>query len=472
MYKICDNIEFNEDMIIIVPSYKEVYYKKKYINNNYKFTTFKNYLLDNYNENKKIVGNHENYIMMYNALKSVSSTLKNYKDFTSYSFVNDLLNTYDNFYTYDLNYNDKINDLNVIYKKYESLLEENNLINERLLKLYMLNNYSFNEKIVFCDLEKFDIYDLKIINKMQDVTIKSLNNKFLSEKFNFKYNDIKYNNSYLYNEFNDIEDELSFVLNDIKKRVLNEKIKFNDFAIVSPSIETYEPYLDLIFDVPYNKKAKIGLLTNKFIRALKEVLCTSFSFKNVINMLKLDLFCINYDLVNKLDNYMYSWNLENNEFVSGFNYNPNGDMKSFTTKDTNDLNMINDAIESINTPIMYLLKNTINVTDKSTLLRELYTYLDEEKIMDKLYEKDYEGATSLVNALESINDYLEDETSLAEIIEILSNLTFLSNNKMVFANSVRVSNINDFVVETIELDENRYQEALRNIHEQQLEKLK
>ena len=83
---------------------------------------------------------------------------------------------------------------------------------------------------------------------MQDVTIKSLNNKFLSEKFNFKYNDIKYNNSYLYNEFNDIEDELSFVLNDIKKRVLNEKIKFNDFAIVSPSIETYEPYLDLIFD--------------------------------------------------------------------------------------------------------------------------------------------------------------------------------------------------------------------------------
>lgn len=447
MYKICDNIEFDEDMIIIVPSYKEVYYKKKYINNNYKFTTFKNYLLDNYNGNKKIVGNHENYIMMYNALKSVSSTLKNYKDFTSYSFVNDLLNTYDDFYTYDLNYNDKINDLNVIYKKYESLLEENNLINERLLKLYMLNNYSFNEKIVFCDLEKFDIYDLKIINKMQDVIIKSLNNKFLSDKFNFKYNDIEYNNSYLYNEFNDIEDELSFVLNDIKKRVLNEKIKFNDFAIVSPSIETYEPYLDLIFDVPYNKKAKSGLLTNKFIRTLKEVLCTSFSFKNVINMLKLDLFCINYDLVNKLDNYMYSWNLEDNEFVSGFNYNPNGDMKSFTTKDINDLNMINDAIESINTPIMYLLKNTINVTDKSTLLRELYTYLDEEKIMDKLYEKDYEGATSLVNALESINDYLEDETSLVEIIEILSNLTFLSNNKMVFANSVRVSNINDFIPE-------------------------
>ena len=32
-----------------------------------------------------------------------------------------------------------------------------------------------------------------------------------------------------------------------------------------------------------------------------------------------------------------------------------------------------------------------------------------------------------------------------------------------------VSNINDFVVETIELDENRYQEALKNIHEQQLE---
>ena len=32
-----------------------------------------------------------------------------------------------------------------------------------------------------------------------------------------------------------------------------------------------------------------------------------------------------------------------------------------------------------------------------------------------------------------------------------------------------VSNINDFVVETIELDENRYQEALKNIHEQKLE---
>ena len=80
MYKICDNIEFNEDMIIIVPSYKEVYYKKKYINNNYKFTTFKNYLLDNYNENKKIVGNHENYIMMYNALKHETNRKTKYKN--------------------------------------------------------------------------------------------------------------------------------------------------------------------------------------------------------------------------------------------------------------------------------------------------------------------------------------------------------------------------------------------------------
>ena len=441
-----EEIELSTNMVIIVPSYKEIYYKKKYINKNYNFMTFRNYLLNNYNGSKSLVNKYENYLIMYKALSLVFSKLSNYKNYITFNFVNDLLKTYDDFFSYDLINNEKINDLKIIYKKYEELLDEYNLINDKLLKEYMLN-YNYDDEVVFMDLDTPSYIDSLLIKKIDGIVVpNNINNNYLKRILGIKSIDKTFDNEYSYKEFNDIEDEVDFVLDDISKKLYNGN-KPEDFIIVSNNIDEYYPYFDLLFNIPYGKKEQTGLLTSRFISLLNDILKGNFTCGNFISLLKLGIFKIDDTMVDKLDNYVYSWDLENDNFYADFTYNPNGNKKVFTDKDKELLDEINSAKRSILTPIKYLLENVVHETDKLSLLRFFYTYLNEEGIIDKLYEKDYEGASNLVSALESINDYLLDSTTIHEIMGLLNVFDLINKSNKSLSNSVATSNLNDALYE-------------------------
>ena len=154
-----------ENYIIIIPSNYEIYYKKKFINKNITYYTLKNFLLKMYDGNKKLAIKEEKYVIMYETVKQLSSTLKVYANLISSSFINDLINTYDLFNEYDLISNEKVNDLKLIYKEYEKNLLSNGLINERLLCKQVIKNNVFNDDYLFLKLFKINDLELKIINK-------------------------------------------------------------------------------------------------------------------------------------------------------------------------------------------------------------------------------------------------------------------------------------------------------------------
>ncbi len=442
-----NDVTLSNDITIIVPSYKEIYYKKKYINKNYNFITLRNYLLKEYDGSKTLISDYENYLIMYKALSMVSSSLSNYKEYVSFNFVNDLLSTYNDFFDYELIDNDKINDIKKIYKKYEELLDENNFINDRLLKEYMLNNHEFEDDVLFLDLELPSKIDSLLIEKMNAVVIPSnVNNNYLKNMLGIDPVNKVYTNEFLYHEFNDIEEEVDFVLNDISKKVL-EGYNYDDFVIVSNNIDQYYPYFDLLFNIPYNKEEKEGLLTSRFISIFNDILKGSFTCDNFVSLLKLGICKIDDKMVDKLDNYVYSWDLENDNFYAPFTYNPNGNKGNLNEYDKNDLKELNDAKEGILTPIKYLLENVIHENDKLSILRFFYTYLNEEGIMDKLYEKDYEGASNLVRALESINDYLNDYTTIHEVLGLLNVFDLVNKSNRVLNNAVLVCSLNDALYE-------------------------
>lgn len=455
MIKVLRMNEINnmKDYMIITPSYMEIFCKKKYIKENYSIVNFKKFILDKYNGNKKLVNNSISYIIMHDAFNNVKDDLKYYNS-VSNNIINNLVNTYDNFYDYDLINNDKINDLVKIFNEYERILNKNNYASMHMIYEHILENTLLDDKYLFLNFNNFNSDELKIIKKssidgevllvLDDINNEALNNildiniDILKKDFNNKKVEFK--------ALNDISDEVSFINNDITNKIING-YSYSDILLVAPNIKTYKPYFDMYLRHPHTSNDVTGLLTSRFIKLFCDILSGDFSCSKFIEILKLGLFEIDLKMVDKLDNYIYSWNLEDENFYTRFKYNPNGNKNHFSNNDENDLKDINDAKDSIIMPLKYLLENIIGVDNKTDILKIIYTYLLEEGIIKRLFSKDEEGVNKLISFLENINDYLDDSVTLEDILTVLSNIDLTSNKKVDMQNSINVCNLKDAIYE-------------------------
>ena len=444
------NINNLSDYEIIIPSNYDLYYKELFVNENITFNTVRNFLINNYDGSKKLINDTQKYILMKQAFNSVKKSLLVYKDVTSSRFITDLINTYDDFKSYTLIKNDKTNDLSKIYGEYEKIILSNNLINEKLLLDEVMKNNHFTSKYLFLSVELPSLDTIKLINKMKDegcvlLDCDTINNNYLKCKLGFDKKDVSLDKETYFKALNDIYDEVSFVNNLISKNIY-EGLSYDDILIVCDK-DTYIPYFDLLLNHPFNNSKKTGVLTSRFIKILCDILSGCFSSDNFINLLKLGLFNISDKKIDSLDNYVYSWNLEDKNFYEDFTYNPTGNKKNFSSFDIEKLDSLNKIKDDVISPIRTLLENVINESDKTQILRYFYMYLDCEGIMEKLFEKDSEGALKLVNVFNDMNNYLNSNASFSEVIEVLKNISFESDKTEVYQDTITISNLEDFVLE-------------------------
>ena len=444
------NINDLSDYEIIIPSNYDLYYKELFVNENITFNTVRNFLINNYDGSKKLINDTQKYILMKQAFNSVKKSLLVYKDVTSSRFITDLINTYEDFKSYTLIKNDKTNDLSKIYGEYEKIILSNNLINEKLLLDEVMKNNHFTSKYLFLSVQLPSLDTIKLINKMKDegcvlLDCDIINNNYLKCKLGFDKKDVSLDKETYFKSLNDIYDEVSFVNNLISKNIY-EGLSYDDILIVCDK-DTYIPYFDLLLNHPFNNSKKTGVLTSRFIKILCDILSGCFSSDNFINLLKLGLFNISDKKIDSLDNYVYSWNLEDKNFYEEFTYNPTGNKKNFSSFDIKKLDSLNKIKDDVMSPIRALLENVINESDKTQILRYFYMYLDCEGIMEKLFEKDSEGALKLVNVFNDMNNYLNSNASFSEVIEVLKNISFESDKTEVYQDTITISNLEDFVLE-------------------------
>lgn len=444
------NINNLSDYEIIIPSNYDLYYKELFVNENITFNTVRNFLINNYDGSKKLINDTQKYILMKQAFNNVKKSLLVYKDVTSSRFITDLINTYDDFKSYTLIKNDKTNDLSKIYGEYEKIILSNNLINEKLLLDEVMKNNHFTSKYLFLSVQLPSLDTLKLINKMKDegcvlLDCDTINNNYLKFKLGFDKKDVSLDKETYFKALNDIYDEVSFVNNLISKNIY-EGLSYDDILIVCDK-DTYIPYFDLLLNHPFNNSKKTGVLTSRFIKILCDILSGCFSSDNFINLLKLGLFNISDKKIDSLDNYVYSWNLEDKNFYEDFTYNPTGNKTNFSSFDIKKLDSLNKIKDDVISPIRTLLENVINESDRTQILRYFYMYLDCEGIMEKLFEKDSEGALKLVNVFNDMNNYLDSNASFSEIIEVLKNISFESDKTEVYQDTITISNLEDFVLE-------------------------
>ena len=444
MIKICNKKDINnyleKDVIIIVPSYLEYYYKEKFIDNNYKIFTLKNYLYNVFNNKYKRPNRNIEIIFLINAINKIKESLSYYNDINN-DLLLEIYKTYDEFYEYDLINNSKTCDLKLIFDEYEKKMFDNYYLNEHMLYKYASMNLNLDKTYLFLGFDDLSNDELNILSKINtgyffiDNSNKNLINKLSKTNSDIDvdiYSETAKKIAYV-KACNDVQEEVQYVLNDISDKLLNGA-SYKDFIIVSNDTTLYEPYFNLLFNISYSKKETDGILTSRFIKLFKNIIAGDFSCDNFINLLKLNIYDVKDSDINLIDNYVYEWDLENEVFYKAFsNYKYNSDL--------NIIERINNLKEEVINPIRQFLENVVNEHDASTILKELYLYLSEEKITDKLFMYDKKGYRKLINILGDINDYYKEYSSVSEILSLVELLYEKSKSNITMGDEVVISDI-------------------------------
>ena len=428
-----NDFNVNDFDFVITPSYLENYYKERFLDDDVLISNIKNFVLNNYTGDKTLASDFDSQVIMYNTLNKVKDDLTYYKNIRIKDMVNELINTYDDFYDYDLIDSNKIIDLRLIYKKFEEELLNKGLINYRMLFNDVLENNSFSGSCLFTCFSHFDKKELSLLEKISreaslyvlldnvcnDALYKEL--KKIDSTLEFNYDDVL-KGKYYVKALNDISDEVSFVSNDIACKMYNKEAKsYDDFLIVTNSVNNYLPYFDLFFNHPYTNEKTSGLLVSRFLNTFLKVLNGDFSCGTFIDLLKTDVLNVDEKMTSLIYNYVYHYDIYTELFYLPFN-------KNYYSKDV--LDKINEVKDSIINPIRHLALNVVESNNKTEILRYLYIYLSEEGILDNLYLKDEAGCELLISLLESINNNLDINADLKVIIDVLENAC-LTRNKVV-----------------------------------------
>lgn len=459
-----------EDNSIIFSSAKNLLkLKKELINKNIIINSLDNYLTKKIDDlyDKNIVSDTKSFIYMLNAFDNVKEKLTKYNNINDVSFVDILLNTYSFYKENKLKKNDKINNLEIIFNEYERLLNDDNLIDKyQMYELApnLIDDIEY-ENIYFENVNELSVYEINFINKLKEkknvyiyantinnpffinelnkldkVLYEKSNNESVNDLFNLDSNNLFSNIKII--SCNDLYEEIKYVSNKIKKDI-NNGLRFKDILVVSSDIKRYENYFKLLFDFPYFKSEKHGILTKNFISILSKILKGDFSSSNFISLLKLNVLKIDKQIINELDNYVYMWSLEETPFYEEFKFNPSG-KKDFNENDYKKLALLNEARISIINPIRYLINNIVNESNVTEILKYLFTYMDEEEIASKLSNMDYEGYNNFIDLLENINDMVFD-TDVIRLFDIINNCYKTHEKSVKLSDEVNVSSMDNYV---------------------------
>lgn len=453
------NNEIKDNSIIITTKNKVYKYKFYFSNSSIKITSLDMYLNELLKKyfNKRLVNSNESLILMYEAYRKVEDKLSFYKN-QDVSFAKNLCLTYEFYFENNCIKSNKTKDLDIIYEKYNELLD-----NHGLVSLPNLFNYSYIDKIsydniYFEDVVSFNCFEINFINNIKSYkdiyifantinntslvddlnSIKKtlytpINNKDINNLFNIS-NEKIFKNAKLVS-CNDLYEEVKFLHEDIIKNI-NNGLKFKDILIVSNDIDRYKNYFDIVFSIPFSKTISEGVLTSKFIKILKDILDGDFSCQKFLELIKLKLFDIDLKVIDLFDNYIYINDLFDKPFYEPFTIYNN-------IKEKENLPLFNDIRVSIINPIRCLLENVINTYDTNEVLKYLFIYMDEESITDKLSNYDYEGYNNFIDCLETLND-ITLNLNITLILEYLSIILNSSLKENYMQDEIRIINLDNY----------------------------
>ena len=278
----------------------------------------------------------------------------------------------------------------VTLKKILPLLEQDEKI--ETVNLNKLNRFK-NEELIY--LENY-LYNLKI--KKYEKETKNVN-LFLAK-----------------NQYSEIE----YIAKNIINLVKDNNYKFNEIGIITKNVNTYSSLIKAIFEkyeIPVFIDEKKDLNQNiliRYILSILEIIIKNYSYESVFNYLKINFSEIDEDDIFKLEKYCIKYGIKNNKFKKDFIYEINNE----------EINYLNELRKKIINPIIDLEKKINKKQNVQNIIKELYLFLINEDIENKLNNK--------IKELENKNNFelaKEYKISYEIIINIFDEISNIFNNE-------------------------------------------
>lgn len=213
-------------------------------------------------------------------------------------------------------------------------------------------------------------------------------------------------------------DEITYVAGQVNKLIREQNYKYNDFVIIVRNLSEYREeiknifskyeiplFIDDNYDIQYNPIIRFILY---FLDSVKE----KYSTISIICLLKSQLLDLDMSLVFKLEQYVYMWSLDGDQWDNDFTFNPSGLKLEPNEKET----LLLDQLNSLRKYII----NMLNKYKQETSLKtgNVYVKYLYKAILDLKINSYIEQAVNNVN-IDQREIYLKSYDAVIKIFDLL-----------------------------------------------------
>lgn len=238
-----------------------------------------------------------------------------------------------------------------------NLLEENNLKLEEPINVDGLNRFK-NEELKHLEQNIFNTKPTIYEKNVENIEL------FLAK-----------------NQYSEIEN----VANKITDLVKHENYRFNEISVIAKDLEHYSSLVKAIFskyEIPVFIDEKRDLNQNVFIKyvlSVLEVLNKNFSYDSVISYVKSSFLDIDEEEIFKFENYCTKWGIKYNKWKQDFVFDKQ--------KNESEVERLNEIRKLVIEPLVDLKEKIQKEKSAKLICLNLYNFMAEQKIQEKLQQK-------------------------------------------------------------------------------------
>ena len=287
------------------------------------------------------------------------------------------------------------------------------------------------------DLKLDEPVEMKNMHRFKNDELKTLEQNIFSPKPTVYAENVENIQLFLAkNQYSEVENVATKISNLVK----HENYRYREIAVIAKDLAGYSSLIRAIFnkyEIPVFIDEKRDLNQNviiKYILSVLDVLSKNFSYESVINYIKSGFSDLDDEEIFKLENYCTKWGIKYNKWKKDFIFDKQ-------TK-PEEIERLNEIRKQIIEPLEELRKNLKSQKQADKMCAEIYSFLMEQnleqKVLNKQQELEDKGLLDLSNeykkSYEIIINLLDDIATIFEG-ESLSIEKFIDSFKIGLRNS-------------------------------------
>ena len=188
-----------------------------------------------------------------------------------------------------------------------------------------------------------------------------------------------------------VKQECRSIAARIRNLVKDKGLRYRDIAVIGRDMDSYLCYLEdsfRLYDIPFFADSRSSLTSRPaviFIINLIETLISDIEPTTLIKLLKCPISPVSPDEAAELENYIDLWHLSKKDILSDFVKNPKGLDGEIDQDGLTRLSKLNEIRKTAVLPLTEL-KNKLHRADGSQITREIYRFMKQNGVIEKLSE--------------------------------------------------------------------------------------